>query len=323
MELDTKIFVAGHRGMVGSALVRRLQAAGYTNIITRNRMQLELLDQRSASEFLDFHRPRVVFLAAGGDGGTRTRCAAPATLLNDNLTLQGNLVQGAHEAGVERLMFFADPCVYPAEACGPLAESQLFQGPPAAVSLPLALAKQAGIALCDAYRRQFGRQYFSVVPAGLYGPGARFDAEHGHVLPALMRRAHEAHEAGETRLQVWGSGAPLRDFLHVDDLADACLLLMREPPAVGVVNVGSGVARSIREAAAAVCRAVGLDAELVFDAQQPEGVAERVLDCGELRARGWQPQVDFDAGLAATYAAFVEAGAGKKKKKRAAATGTA
>jgi GDP-L-fucose synthase len=306
IDRDKTVFVAGHRGLVGSAVVRRLEADGFTNIVTATREQLDLRDQAAVNYWFRDHRPEYVFLVAGKVGGIMANSTQPADFLYDNLMIHGTVVQAAHELDVEKLLYLGSACVYPRDTAQPIHEDQLLTGPLEPTNEGYALAKISGMKLCESYRRQFGCDFISAMPTNLYGPGDNFDLRGSHVMPALMRKAHEAKVAGVDTIEVWGSGNPTREFLHVDDLADACLFLMDHYDEEGHINVGTGVDTSIRELAETVRDVVHPDAELVFDASKPDGMPRRVLDVGRMERLGWTASTSLRQGIESTYAWFLE-----------------
>jgi len=298
---DDPVFVAGHRGMVGSALVRALQARGQRRIVTRTRDELDLCDATAVDAFLAEQRPSYIFVAAAKVGGIVANQTQPADFLQQNLQIALNLIHGAHRAGVQRLMYFASNCIYPRACVQPMPESALLSGPLEPTNEAYAIAKIAGLKLCEAYQRQHGRDYISVMPASLYGPNDNYTPGHSHVLPALLKRAHEARERGDDELVVWGSGTPRREFLYVDDLAQACVGLAAMGYAGVPVNIGSGSDMSIRELAEAVVETVGFKGRLVFDASKPDGMPRKLLDSTRIRSLGWRPTVDLREGLRRAY----------------------
>jgi GDP-L-fucose synthase len=298
---DAPIYVAGHRGMVGSALVRALQVGGHRHLVTRTREQLDLCDAAAVAAFLAAQRPAHVFIAAAKVGGIVANQTQPADFLLQNLQIAGNLIAGAHRAGVQRLMYFASNCIYPRDCVQPMPESALLTGPLEPTNEAYAIAKIAGLKLCEAYRRQHAREYVTVMPASLYGPNDNYTPGHSHVLPALLRRAHEARERGDNELAVWGSGTPRREFLYVDDLAQACIGLATLGYAGAPINIGSGNDLSIRELAEAVVQTVGFKGRLVFDASKPDGMPRKLLDSTRIRSLGWRPTVDLREGLRRAY----------------------
>ena len=296
------VFVAGHRGMVGSALVRQLRSQGFHRLITRTRAELDLLDQAAVREFLISQRPSHVFVAAARVGGIQANHERRADFLYENLQLAINLIQGAHLAGIQHLLFLASNCIYPRDCPQPMAESALLTGPLEPTNEPYAIAKIAGLKLCESHQRQHGRHYIGVMPASLYGPNDNYEPGSSHVLPALLRRTWEAHTRGDPELTIWGSGTPRREFLYVDDLAAACVMLARTGYDATPLNIGSGQDVSIRELAEQIARVVGYRGRLVFDAGKPDGVPRKLLDSTRMQALGWQPTVSLAEGLQRTYA---------------------
>jgi GDP-L-fucose synthase len=300
-----RVWVAGHRGMVGSAILRRL-AQESCEILVAGRADLDLRDQRAVLAWMQRERPEAVFVAAAKVGGIIANRDFPADFLYDNLMIEANIVQASHETGVEKLLFLGSSCIYPKLAPQPMREADLLTGPLEPTNEWYAIAKIAGVKLCQAYRRQYGDDFISAMPTNLYGPGDNFDLAGGHVLPALMRKAHEAKLTGQAAIEVWGSGSPLREFLHVDDLADACLFLMKHYSDDEHVNVGSGQEVSIRELSEIMCRAVGFDGELAFDSSKPNGTPRKLLDVSKLSALGWSARIGLQAGIAQTYRWYCE-----------------
>ncbi len=307
IDRSAPLFVAGHRGLVGSAIVRRLKDEGFTDLRTVGRDDLDLRDQAAVDAWFDAERPQYVFLVAGTVGGIHANSTRPAEFLYDNLMIHGTVVQAAHRTGVDKLLYLGSSCIYPRHATQPITEEALLSGPLEPTNEGYALAKIAGIKLCETYRRQYGDDFISAMPTNLYGPGDNFDLEGGHVLPALMRRFHEARLAGDESVTVWGTGTARREFLHVDDLADACLHLMDHYSAPGHVNVGTGIDLTIRELAEAIRDLVHPDGALVFDTSKPDGMPRKVLDVSRLAALGWTASTPLSDGLAATYDWFLEA----------------
>ncbi len=299
---DELVYVAGHGGMVGSALVRRLQALGHERILMRTRAELDLLDQAAVYAFLAERAPRYVFVAAARVGGIEANDSLRADFLFENLQIATNLIQGAHRAGIQHLMFLSSNCVYPRECDQPMAESALLTGPLEPTNEPYAIAKIAAMKLCESHQRQHGRHYVSVLPASLYGPRDNYEPGSSHVLPALLRRAHEASERGDEELVIWGSGTPRREFLHVDDLAEACVMLAETGYDGAPLNIGSGSDVSIRELAGLVADVVGFRGKLVFDETKPDGIARKLLDSSRMSALGWRPTTRLIDGLRRTYA---------------------
>ena len=304
MRKDAKVFVAGHRGLVGSALVRRLRAEGYERLLLRTRGELDLQDPAATLAFLLAERPDAVVVAAAKVGGIHANRTFPADFVAQNLAIQQSLVWGSHLADVPTLLFLGSSCVYPRETPQPIPETALLTGPLEPTNAPYAVAKIAGIALCDAIARQFGRRYFTAMPPNVYGPGDNFDLETSHVLPALIRKFHEA--LPDRPVTVWGSGRPRREFLHSDDVADALLFLLNHPEAVGTVNVGTGAAVSIRDLAETVRRVVGHSGKIVWDASMPDGFPEKTLDVTRLHGLGWRHRIELEDGVRSAYAWFRE-----------------
>ena len=309
MDKDAKIYVAGHRGMVGSAIVRRLQAGGYTNILARTHAELDLLDQRAVFGFLEREKPDYIFLAAAKVGGIEANNTYRADFIYQNLAIEVNVIHGAHEAGVQRLCFLGSSCVYPRDCPQPIKEEYLLTGPLEQTNEPYAIAKIAGIKLCESYNREYGRQYISVMPTNLYGPNDNYDLATSHALPALLRKAHEAKQRSDQHLVVWGSGKPMREFLHVDDMADACVFLMEKGIGDGLYNVGTGTDITIHELAETVMEVVGFKGEITFDASKPDGTTRKLLDVSRMKALGWQARITLKDGIRLAYASFVETAA--------------
>jgi GDP-L-fucose synthase len=305
MDKNAKIYVAGHRGMVGSAIVRNLQAKGYTNIVTRTHQELDLINQAAVDLFFEQEKPDYVFLAAAKVGGIQANNVFRADFIYQNLMIEANIVHAAHKADINRLLFLGSSCIYPRDCPQPIKEEYLLTGPLEPTNEPYAIAKIAGIKLCESYNRQYGRQYVSVMPTNLYGPNDNYDLNNSHVLPALLRKTHEAKQRGDAKLEVWGSGKPMREFLYVDDMADACVFLMEHNNVTeGLYNVGTGSDVTIRELAETVMQVVGFDGEIVFDASKPDGTPRKLLDVSSLIALGWVARTNLRNGIAATYEAF-------------------
>jgi GDP-L-fucose synthase len=311
--LDAKIYVAGHRGMVGSAIVRQLEAKAYTNIVTRSHEQLDLLDQKAVFAFLAETQPDYIFIAAAKVGGIQANNNYRADFIYQNLVIEANLIHGAHIAGVQRLCFLGSSCIYPRDCAQPIKEEYLLTGPLEPTNEPYAIAKIAGIKLCESYNAQYGRQYESAMPTNLYGPNDNYDLANSHVLPALIRKAHEAKLAGSQDLVIWGSGTPRREFLYVDDMADACVFLMENNINQGIYNVGTGTDVTIRELAEAVMSVVGFEGGIVFDQTKPDGTPRKLLDVSRLKKLGWQAKTPLIEGIGRAYAAtsFAQEGASK------------
>ena len=301
MNTNAKIFVTGHRGMVGSALVRNLQAKGYTNILTRTHAELDLLNQRAVEDLLAQEQPDYIFIAAAKVGGIQANNQYRADFLYQNLLIECNLIHGAHVAGVQRLMFLGSSCIYPRDCPQPIKEEYLLTGPLEPTNEPYAIAKIAGIKLAESYNRQFGRQYVSVMPTNLYGPNDNYDLANSHVLPALLRKAHEAKLRGDAEYVVWGTGAPRREFLYVDDLADACVHLMATGYDGPLVNVGTGEDVTIRELAETVMGVVGFGGRIVFDKSKPDGTPRKLLDVSRLASLGWRARTKLRHGIHLAY----------------------
>ena len=307
MELkkSDKIFVAGHRGMVGSAFMRRLENEGFTNLLKPERSRLDLMDQAAVLSFFLEDRPVIVILAAAKVGGIKANSDFPVEFLLDNLHIQNNVIRSAHQSGVRKLLFLGSSCIYPKLAPQPIPESALLTGPLESTNEAYAIAKIAGIKLCQAYRRQYTANFISVMPTNLYGPYDNFDLETSHVLAALLRKAHEAKKRNEKKLSVWGTGEPRREFLHVDDLAAACLLLLERYDSPEIINIGCGEDVTIRELAELICDVVGFDGELVWDKAKPDGTPRKLLDVTKICALGWQPTIPLREGIAQTYEWFL------------------
>ena len=327
MNQDAKIYVAGHRGLVGSALLRAMERQGYGNFLTRTHAELDLADQAAVERFFAAERPEYVFLAAAKVGGIHANNTYPGEFIRDNLAIQTNVVHAAWRHGVRRLLFLGSSCIYPKLAPQPLKEEYLLTGPLESTNRPYALAKIAGIEMCWSYNRQYGTHYLAVMPTNLYGPFDNYHPENSHVIPALIRKFHEAKRRGDANVSVWGTGTPRREFLYSDDMAEACLFLMNLPdasflPLLGsdeaatgrfdppLVNVGTGEDVTIRELAELVGEAVGFRGEIVFDPSKPDGTPRKLLDVGRLREAGWTARTGLKEGLASAYADFVERGVG-------------
>ena len=310
MELDSRIYVAGHAGLVGSAVVRKLKQSGYTNILTASRQQLDLRDQAEVSHWFKANRPEYVFLVAGTVGGIMANSTRPAEFIYDNLMIHGTVVHASHQYDITKLLYLGSSCIYPRQATQPITEEELLTGPLEPTNEWYAIAKIAGIKLCQAYRQQYGRDFISAMPTNLYGPNDNFDLTSSHVLPALIRKFHDAKTGAETgdgdEVEIWGTGSPMREFLHVDDLADACHHLMLHYSDHSHINVGTGVDLSIRELAEKVRDLVHPSAILRFDTTKPDGTPRKVLDVTRLTNTGWTPKYDLDTGLAHTYEWFLD-----------------
>jgi GDP-L-fucose synthase len=310
MNKQARIFVAGHRGMVGSALVRRLAAEGYPNVITRSRQQLDLTDQAAVNRFFESEQIDVVLLAAARVGGILANATRPGEFIYENLVIETNVIHAAYRARVGRLVFFGSSCIYPKQCPQPIREEYLLTSPLEPTNDAYAIAKIAGVKLCEAYNREYNTQYVALMPTNLYGPNDNYDLNSSHVLPALLRKAHEAKVNGDATLSVWGSGTPRREFLHVDDLAAATLFVLEHNVTEGLFNVGVGEDLSIRELAECICKVAGFDGELVFDASKPDGTPRKLLDVSRLAQMGWRATIGLEEGIASTYRDFVESHAG-------------
>ncbi|MET0383082.1 MAG: GDP-L-fucose synthase [Burkholderiaceae bacterium] len=298
------VLVAGARGMVGSALVRRLASVGGVDVLGPSRAEVDFQDAVATRAYLQRTRPAYVFIAAAKVGGIHANDTLRAQFLHENLAIAANLIDGAHRAGVQRLMFLGSSCIYPRLSPQPIHEDSLLTGPLERTNEPYAVAKIAGVKLCEAYNAQYGRQYVSAMPTNLYGPNDNYDLETSHVLPALIRKAHEAKRRGDAEFVVWGSGTPMREFLYVDDLADACVHLMERGYDGPLINIGTGADVTIRELAETVMDVVGFSGRIVFDAGKPDGTPRKLLDVGRLRAQGWKHRVELKQGIALAYADF-------------------
>lgn len=306
MHKNDKIYLAGHRGLVGSAIARALQRQGYTDLVTRSHAELDLIDQAAVREFFARQRPRYVFLAAARVGGIHANNTYRADFIYSNLMVQANVIDAAYRNGVERLVFLGSSCIYPRDCPQPMREQHLLSGPLEHTNEPYAIAKIAGVKMCEAYNSQYSTDFVSVMPTNLYGIQDNFDLETSHVLPALMRKVHEAKVQRAKSVTVWGSGAPRREFLFVDDLADACVFVMQKAGATEMLNIGSGYEVSIRELAEIMCEVVGFEGELEFDRTRPDGTPRKLLDSARLHALGWRAQTPLREGLKLTYQWFLE-----------------
>lgn len=315
MDQDAKIYVAGHRGLAGSALMRNLWDKGYNNLITCTHDELDLTDQLAVREFFASEKPEYVFLAAAKVGGIHANNTYPAEFIHDNLVIQTNVIHESWRNNVKRLLFLGSSCIYPRDCPQPMKEEYLLTGPLEATNRPYALAKIAGIEMCHAYNRQYGTKYLAVMPTNLYGPNDNYDLQNSHVLPALMRKAHEAKQRGEKEVVVWGSGTPRREFLYSDDMAEACVFLMTladeklatmfTPDTTPLINVGCGVDVTIRELAQTIIDVVGFEGELSFDSSKPDGTPRKLLNVDLLASLGWKARIDLAAGLELTYQSYV------------------
>lgn len=306
MTEDSRIYIAGHRGLVGSALVRRLRKAGSGQLLLPPRSGLDLRDPDAVDKFFARERPDYVFLAAARVGGILANNTYPADFIGENLAIGLNVVQAAYRHGVKKLLFLGSSCIYPKHAPQPMKEDYLLTGPLEPTNEPYAIAKIAGIKLCQSYNRQYGTRFISVMPTNLYGPGDNFDLASGHVLPALLRKFHEAKLAGAPSVTVWGSGKPRREFMFVDDMADACVFLMRNYESSEIINVGVGKDVSIAELAELVRASVGFEGSIVYDPSKPDGTPRKLLDVSRVHSLGWSAQVELAEGIARTYEWYVE-----------------
>ncbi len=301
MEKTAKIYVAGHRGLVGSAIFRALKEAGHTNLVTRTRAELDLLDTKAVQEFFATEKPDYVFLAAAKVGGIMANQTYPADFIRENLLVQSNMIDAAHHSGVEKLLFLGSSCIYPKLAPQPIKEEYLLTGPLEPTNDAYAIAKIAGIIMCQSYRRQYGSNFISVMPTNLYGENDNFDLETSHVLPALIRRFHEAKLSQAPNVTLWGSGSPMREFLHVDDLAGACLHLMNTYNEAEIVNIGTGEDCTIKELAETIKEVVGYPGTIEWDTTKPDGTPRKLLDISRLHALGFHHQIGLKEGIARTY----------------------
>jgi len=295
------IFVAGHRGLAGGAILRELQAAGYTTLLTRSRAEVDLRQRDAVRRFFEEQRPQVVVVAAAKVGGIKANNDFPVEFLLENLNIQNNLIEAAYDFGAEKLLFLGSSCIYPKFAPQPIPESALLTGELEPTNEPYALAKIAGIKLCQAYARQYGRNFINAMPTNLYGPGDNFDLNTSHVLPALLRKVHEAKQRGDAAVPVWGTGTPRREFLHIHDLAGACRFLLENYNAPDIVNVGFGSDVTIRELVELICDVVGFKGTLEFDPTKPDGTPRKLLDTSKLTGLGWRPRISLREGVQQTY----------------------
>src|SRR5213082_390699 len=306
MQKSEKIFVAGHRGMVGSALIRALEAAGFSKLLKRDRSELELGDSAAVSKFFAKEKPEIVIFAAAKVGGIKANNDQPVEFLLENLRVQNSVIAAAHENGARKLLFLGSSCIYPKLAPQPIPESALLSGPLEPTNEPYAIAKIAGVKLCQAFSREYGANFISVMPTNLYGPGDNFDLETSHALAALLRKAHEAKMSGAGKMIVWGTGEPRREFLHVDDLAAAVLFLLEQYDSPEIINVGCGEDISIRELAELICDVVGFRGELKWDRSKPDGTPRKLLDVSKIKKLGWLPTISLRDGVARLYEWFLD-----------------
>ena len=306
MNKNSKVYVAGHRGLVGSALIRRLEKAGYNNLITRTHKELDLLNQAAVHEFMHTEKPDYIFLAAAKVGGIHANNQLRADFIYQNMVIETNVVHAAYEAKVGGLMFLGSSCIYPRDCSQPMQEKYLLTGPLEQTNEPYAVAKIAGIKLCESFNRQYGTKYLSVMPTNLYGPNDNFDLQSSHVLPALMRKIHEAKVKNDKSVPIWGTGKPMREFLHVDDMADACVFLMEKGISDGIFNIGTGIDVTIREAAETIRDVVGFEGEFDFDTSMPDGTPRKLLDVSKMNELGWKANYSLHDGLKQTYQWYLE-----------------
>jgi GDP-L-fucose synthase len=304
MNKDDSIYIAGHRGLVGSALLRRLRAEGFIRLLTRTRAELDLRNQAPVEKFFAAEKPDVVVLAAARVGGIKANNDEPVEFLLENLRIQNNVIHAAHENGVRKLLFLGSSCIYPKHAPQPIPESALLGGPLEPTNEAYAIAKIAGIKLCQAYARQYGANFISAMPTNHYGPNDNFDLATSHVLAALLRKAHEAKASGARQIVVWGSGEPRREFLHVEDLAGACLFLLQHYDSPDIINIGTGKDLTVRELAGLICEVVGFTGDLAWDRSKPDGTPRKLLDTSKLESLGWKPNISLRQGIAQTYEWF-------------------
>ncbi|CAB3734949.1 MULTISPECIES: GDP-L-fucose synthase family protein [Achromobacter] len=303
--LDQRVFVAGHRGMVGAAITRELRRRGYEQVLTRSHAELDLENQNQVHRFFSTTPVDVVYLAAAKVGGILANQNHPVDFLYKNLMIQCNVIRAAYAAGVRKLLFLGSSCIYPREAPQPIHEDALLTGPLEATNEPYAIAKIAGLKLCEAYQREYGARFICAMPTNLYGPHDNYDLHSSHVLPALIRKFHEGREAGQESVTIWGTGTPLREFLYVDDLAQACVMLMEHPDATGMYNIGAGKDISIADLAALVARVVGYQGRIVYDTSKPDGTPRKLMDSSRVQALGWQPGISLVDGITLAYGHFL------------------
>jgi len=306
MEKDSRVYVAGHRGLVGAALVRALQSMGYRNILTCTRAELDLMRQTEVERFFREQKPEYVFLAAARVGGIHANNTYPADFIYENLAIETNVIRAAFQSQVRKLLFLGSSCIYPKYAAQPMQETCLMTGELEPTNAPYAVAKIAGIVMCQSFNRQYGTQFISTMPTNLYGPGDNFDLENSHVIPALIRKFHEARVSGLKHVAVWGTGQARREFLHVDDLADACIFLMEKYEGNDIVNIGSGEDIRISDLASAVRDTVGFEGEIEYDTSRPDGTPRKLLDVSRIHALGWRHRIGLLEGLKDTYRWYLE-----------------
>ena len=308
MDRNSKIYVAGHRGLVGSAILRKLQAEGFKDIILRTSKELDLTRQSEVELFFQKERPEYVFLAAAKVGGILANSTYPAEFIYGNIMIEANFIHSAYLSGVKKLLFLGSSCIYPRNCAQPMKEGYLLSGYLEKTNEPYAVAKIAGIKMCESYNRQYGTNFISVMPTNLYGPGDNFDLQDSHVIPALLRKFHEAKTHGSKSVEVWGTGSPFREFLHVDDLAAACVFLMKNYHGSEIINIGTGIDLTIRELAGMIKEVVGYNGEIFWDRAKPDGSPRKLLDISRIAALGWQPRISLRDGLRSTYEWYVKDG---------------
>ncbi len=304
MQPTDKIYIAGHRGMVGSAILRALQAKGFNNFVLRTSAELDLRNQQAVNDFFEQEQPKYVFLAAAKVGGIQANNTYRADFIYENLLIEANIIHAAYVQKVEKMLFLGSSCIYPKNAPQPLKEEYLLTGLLEPTNEPYAIAKIAGIKMCDAYRAQYGCNFISAMPTNLYGPNDNYDLNNSHVLPALLRKFHTAKDSNEATVTVWGSGEPRREFLHVDDMADACLFLMKHYNEAGCINVGCGIDISIRDLAMMIKKIVGYTGEIVFDSSKPDGTMRKLMDVGKIEEMGWKHGIELEEGVKRVYEEF-------------------
>ncbi|QLQ04218.1 MAG: GDP-L-fucose synthase [Thiobacillus sp.] len=306
IDRNAKIYVAGHRGLVGSAIKRRLEKGGYTNVIGRTHKELDLLNQQATNKFFDQERPEYIFLAAAKVGGINANNTYPADFIYQNLQVQNNVIHAAYQCGAKWMCFLGSSCIYPRECAQPIKEDYLLTGPLEPTNEPYAVAKIMGIELCNLYNSGLGTRFVSVMPTNLYGPNDNYDLANSHVLPALIRKAHEAKQKGDSEYAVWGTGNPMREFLYVDDMADACVFLMENNINEGIFNIGSGQDVTIRELAETVMEVVGFKGKIIFDSSKPDGTPRKLLDVSRMAGLGWKAKTSLREGIDLTYQDFLK-----------------
>ena len=305
MELSSKIFIAGHTGLVGSALVRKLREQGFTNLVLRTRKEMDLTNQHAVEDFFETEKPEYVFLAAAKVGGIHANNTYPAEFIFSNMQVQMNVINAAHQSKAKKLLFLGSSCIYPKYSPQPMREDALLSGKLEPTNEPYAIAKIAGIIMCQSYNRQYGTDFISVMPTNLYGPNDNYHPMNSHVLPALIRRFHEAKIHGDSKVVIWGTGNPTREFLFSDDLAEACIFLMDKHIGNDIVNIGSGIEVTIRDLAVKVKDAVGFDGKIEFDVTQPDGTPRKLLDCSKIHSMGWRHKIELEEGIALAHADFM------------------